>query len=60
MFNANGNIRPEANKYLNAIANGAIELSGMRNWGNWNDVASRAYNYINQGLWGAIGTEEEK
>lgn len=60
MFDANGNIRPEANKYLNAIANGAIELSGMRNWSNWNDVASRAYSYVNQGLWGAIGTEEEK
>lgn len=60
MFDANGKIRPEANKYLNAIANGAIELSGMRNWSNWNDVASRAYSYVNQGLWGAIGTEEEK
>lgn len=61
MFDANGNIRrPEANKYLKAIGEGAIELSGMRNWSNWNDVASRAYSYINQGLWGAIGTEEEK
>lgn len=60
MFDANGKIRPEANKYLNAIANSAIELSGMRNWSNWNDVASRAYSYVNQGLWGAIGTEEEK
>lgn len=60
MFDANGDIRPEANKYLKAIGEGAIELSGMRNWSNWNDVASRAYNYINQGLWGAIGTEEEK
>lgn len=60
MFDANGKIRPEANKYLKAIGEGAIELSGMRNWSNWNDVASRAYSYINQGLWGAIGTEEEK
>mgnify|MGYP006991665913 CR=1 FL=1 len=60
MFDANGDIRPEANTYLKAIGEGAIELSGMRNWSNWNDVASRAYNYINQGLWGAIGTEEEK
>lgn len=60
MFDGNGNIRPEANKYLKAIGEGAIELSGMRNWSNWNDVASRAYSYINQGLWGAIGSEEEK
>lgn len=60
MFDANGKIRPEANKYLKAIGEGAIELSGMRNWGNWNDIASRAYSYINQGLWGAIGSEEEK
>lgn len=60
MFDANSKIRPEANKYLKAIGEGAIELSGMRNWDNWNDVASRAYNYINQGLWGAVGTEEER
>lgn len=60
MFDANGNVKPEANKYLNAIANGAIELSGMRDWDNWEDIKSRAYSYVNQGLWGAIGTEEEK
>lgn len=60
MFDANGNIKPEANKYLNAIANGAIELSGMRDWDNWEDIKARAYSYVNQGLWGAIGSEEEK
>lgn len=60
MFDAEGNLKPEANKYLASVAEGAIDLSGMRNWSNWNDVASRAYNYVNQGLWGAIGSEQEK
>lgn len=60
MFDSNGNIKPEANRYLNTIANGAIDLSGMRNWGNWSEIAPRAYSYVNQGLWGAIGSEEEK
>lgn len=60
MFDAEGNLKPEANKYLASVAEGAIDLSGMRNWSNWNDIASRAYNYVNQGLWGAIGSEQEK
>lgn len=60
MFDDEGNLKPEANKYLASVAEGAIDLSGMRNWSNWNDIASRAYNYVNQGLWGAIGSEQEK
>ena len=60
MFDSSGNVNPVANQYLKTIAEGALAQSGMTSWSNWQEIANRAYNYINQGLWGAIGTSNEK
>lgn len=45
---------PKSSKVLNAIVEGVMNSSGIKNWAD-ESTLRRAYNYARQGLWPAIG-----
>lgn len=45
---------PKAPKELTRIVEGAVNSSGIKDWGD-KEALSRAYNYARQGLWDAVG-----
>ena len=55
-----GELNPIASPYLAKMIDTAIGQSGMRDWGNWNDLKEQAYNYAFNGAWDAIGQVEYK
>lgn len=60
MRNPDGTFKPEANVFLSRIMEDAVDMTGMKNWSNWEDVADRAYDYAETGLWSAIGQTDYK